>query len=32
VPFHGRYGNVVFVIDAEARLRGVLTHAFEGIL
>jgi hypothetical protein len=32
VPFNGRYGNVVFVLDAAGRLRGVLTTAFEGIL
>jgi len=32
VPFNGRYGNVVFVIDSGGRLRGVLTTAFEGIL
>lgn len=32
VPFHGRYGNVVFVLDADGRLRGVITSAFEGIL
>lgn len=32
VPFNGRYGRVIFVLDKEARLTGVLERAYEGLL
>lgn len=32
VPFDGRYKRVLFVLDGDARLVGVLTRAYEGLL
>ena len=32
VPFNGRYGRVVFALDQEARLAGVLELAYDGLL
>ncbi len=32
VPFNGRYGRVMFVLDRDARLIGVLERAYRGLL
>ena len=32
VPFSGRYGRVIFVLNQEARLIGVLERAYDGLL